>query len=85
MTHEELPQQSRPIILEHDGYRALVNGEVALRIPVVRFAESIVEAIGAEDLIPFSSGVTLRTCCTSCKDSRQKVPIPRLRRPPGSL
>ena len=51
MTHEELPQQSRPIILEHDGYRALVNGEVALRIPVVRFAESIAEAIGAEDLI----------------------------------
>ena len=51
MTHEELPQQPRPVILNHHGYRALVDGEVASGIPVVRLAEGIIEAIGSEDFI----------------------------------
>ena len=51
MTHEERPQQPRPVILNHHGYRALVDGEVASGIPVVRLAEGIIEALGSEDFI----------------------------------
>ena len=50
MAHEEFPKQSAAVILNHDGYRPLVDGKITLRIPVVRFAESVVESVRAEHL-----------------------------------
>ena len=35
MAHEEFPEQSAAVILNHDGYRPLVDGKITLRIPVV--------------------------------------------------
>ena len=44
-----VPDISIPLFdIDHHGYRSLVYGEVAPGIPVVRFAEGIVEAIGSE-------------------------------------
>ena len=51
MAHEEFPEQSAAVILNHDGYRPLVDGKITLRIPVVRFAESVVESVRAEHLV----------------------------------
>ena len=51
VAHEELPQQAGPVILNHDCDRSLVDGEVTLRIPIVRFTESIVEAERSEHFV----------------------------------
>lgn len=51
VTHKQIPKQSGAVVLYHDGNWALVDGEVAFRIPVVRFAECVVEAEGAEELV----------------------------------
>src|SRR6516162_1319299 len=39
--HEYLPKQSGPIVFDHDYDRALVNGQMRLRIPIELFAESV--------------------------------------------
>ena len=51
MAHKEFPKQSAAVILNHDSYRPLVDGKITLRIPVVRFAESVVESVRAEHLV----------------------------------
>ena len=51
VAHEELPQQAGSVILNHDGDRSLVDGKVTLRIPVVRFAESVIEAERSEHFV----------------------------------
>ena len=51
MAHEEFPEQSAAVILNHDGYRPLVDGKITLRIPVVRFAESVVESVRAKHFV----------------------------------
>ena len=62
MAHKEFPKQSAAVILNHDSYRPLVDGKITLRIPVVRFAESVVESVRAEHLV--AHVVKVRITCS---------------------
>ena len=41
----------RAVVLDHDDDRALVDGEVGVRDPVLAFAERVLEAVLAPDAI----------------------------------
>src|SRR6516225_4216632 len=43
--HEELPQEAGAVVLDHDDDRALIDGEMRLRIPILALAEGIDEAV----------------------------------------
>ena len=50
-THEEVPQQSAAVVLNHRGNGQLVDGQVPLRIPIVLDAECIVKSVFSPDTV----------------------------------
>src|SRR3546814_4105853 len=49
--HEQVPEQTGPVVLDHRDDRALVDGEPCVRIPAFRLAEGVDEAVVAPDAV----------------------------------
>lgn len=49
--HEQIPQQSRAVIFDHDDDGALIDGQKGICIPVPGLAKSVDEPISAPHLL----------------------------------